>query len=63
MIDLLDFTPFLVGLFNLFLYQTSQSSRQFEVDGRVTGIVITNIVVGAFHAVFPWKTVISKFYN
>lgn len=29
LIDLLDYTPFLVGLFNLFLYQTSQSSRNF----------------------------------
>lgn len=63
MIDLLDFTPFLVGLFNLFLYQTSQNARSFDVDGRVIGIVITNIVVGALNAVFPWQTVLSKIYN
>lgn len=29
MIDLLDWTPFLIGLFNLFLYKSSQKERQF----------------------------------
>lgn len=63
LIDLVDFTPFLIGLFNLFLYQTSQASRNFDPDGRVYGVVITNIVIGVFHAVFPWKTVLTLFYN
>lgn len=63
MVDLIDFTPFLVGLFNLFLYNTSQNQRGFDVDGRIYGVVITNIVIGAFHAVFPWKTVLTLFYN
>lgn len=63
MIDLLDLTPFLVGLFNLFLYNTSQNQRSFEVDGRVYGIVITNIVIGVVHAIFPWRKVISLFYS
>ena len=63
LIDLFDFTPFLVGLFNLFLYQTSQASRNFEVDNGVIGVVITNIAIGGLHAIMPWKTIITRFYN
>lgn len=63
MIDLLDFLPLLIGLFNLFLYDTSRKQREFEGDRRIYGLVYAMIGIGAFHAVFPWKTVIQRFYN
>lgn len=62
-IDLLDLAPFLVGLFNLFLYSTSQESRKFESDSRVYGVIVTAMVIGGIHALMPWKTIMHKFYN
>lgn len=63
MIDLLDFSPFLIGIFNLFLYQTSISARGVEENPAIIGITITNTVIGGAFAVFPWRIFISKFYN
>jgi hypothetical protein len=63
MIDLLDYLPLLVGLFNLFLYNTGKDLGGFQADGRVYGIVFTNIGIGALHAVFPWRPVIQKYYD
>ena len=61
-IDLLDYLPFLIGLFNLFLYDTSRVERGFESDHRVYGIISANIIIGAIHACFPYRAVIHKYY-
>lgn len=63
MLDMLDITPFLIGLFNLFLYNTSQDDRSFEKDGRITGIIVTNVVIGGIFALFPSRIIIKRFYN
>jgi hypothetical protein len=63
MIDLMDFCAILIGFFNFFLYTTAVSSRGLEYDRRIIGVVIANIVIGGVFAVFPWKALISRFYN
>jgi hypothetical protein len=63
MIDLLDYLPLLIGLFNLFLYTTSQALRKFEFDGRINAVVFVIIGIGVFHAVFPWHPIIQRFYS
>jgi hypothetical protein len=62
-IDLVDYLPLLMGLFNLFLYQTSQNTRKFDSDSRIYGIVSANIIIGAIHAMFPYRSLFSKFFN
>jgi hypothetical protein len=63
MIDLLDYLPLLIGLFNLLLYNASHSLTSFEWDSRISGLYITIIVIGAIHAIFPWRPLINHFYD
>ena len=62
-VNLVDYLSLLMGLFNLFLYQTSQNTRNFDSDSRIYGVVSANIIIGAIHALFPYQAVFSKFYN
>jgi hypothetical protein len=48
---------------NLYFYQTSQNRRHFPSDPRVYGIVLTNIIIGAIHAVIPYQMIFRHFYN
>lgn len=61
MIGLLDWTPFIVGLFNFLLYKQSSFERNFESDHRVLGLIIAMIVVGCIHILMPWKIILKKF--
>jgi hypothetical protein len=61
MIDLFDWTPLLIGLFNLYLYQTSANEREFSQDGRVHGLIAAMIVIGAINLLVPWKILVKKF--
>lgn len=59
---MLDYLPFLIGLFNLFLYETSRNERKFEGDSRVYGIVSANIILGAIHALMPYRSILHRMY-
>ncbi len=63
MIDLLDWTPLLIGLFNLLLYKTSQGDRGFHTDGRVMGLIAAMIVIGIIHLLVPWKLILKKIFK
>lgn len=63
LVNLLDLTPFLVGLFNFFLYTTSMSTKKFESESRIYGVIITTMVIGLINAIMPWKAILHHFYN
>lgn len=60
MIELLDWTPLFIGLVNLFLYRISQTSREFENDSRIMGLIIAMIVIGAINILVPYQRILKN---
>ena len=55
MIRLLDWTPLIIGLFNLFIYEKYQSNAIYGKDSRILGLIVTIIVIGIVNLFIPWK--------
>lgn len=59
--NLLDWTPFLIGVFQLIQYNTFHTTRAFQYDHRVAGLAGVTIALGAINMLMPWDDVLRKF--
>ena len=62
-IDLLDATPLLIGIFNLFVILASKKDFNYEeIPNSEIVFIMLSIGVGAFNFLMPWQDIVKKYH-